>query len=259
MTLPAFIRDYALEVGFGRFGTNHRRVAALGNNPDVDTTGAEDIWYGGGVYPWMTGATSLRARSTSDQDAAGGTGIAGIVVSMLSPTYDEFSANVTLTGQLPTAAFTMNAFRVNSAIANAKGSGAPAFGATNAGDIIIESADGLTTYAVIPAGVSITRSSVFTVPAGWTLQIIDQVFGINRLSSAGRFASFATYTQRSSGIALLPLELSVGDEPPYKHPGEPGIVLTEKTDFCHRCTSVSANNTNVTGAWLGIMRKNSVL
>jgi hypothetical protein len=246
-----------LDVGFGTLGLM-RRIVALGNAPDVDQISVpEDVWPGGSLYPWMSGATSLEAVSSSAQDAAGGTGISAISVSLLDTAYVEFTVSVALTGATPTAPFTATAFRINGARSTVKGSGAPAVGATNVGDITIRDAGGGTTRAIIQAGTGIARQSNFTIPAGWTGQVLSQVFGINRLTAQGRFASFATYIQGADGIYRLPLELSVGDEPPYRHDGEPGITLTEKSDFCHRCTSVSADNTNVTAGWLGIMRKNS--
>jgi hypothetical protein len=146
-------------------------------------------------------------------------------------------------------------YRINSAIILTAGSGG-----VNASDITIRDAGGGTTRAIIPAGFGITRQSIFTVPAGNTLQIISQIFSINRSGGgAQRFATFQTFFQTSAGVHRLPLELSISDQNPYRHDGVPGITVPEKTDFCHRCAVVSNDNTNVSGGWLGVMRLNTLI
>jgi hypothetical protein len=238
------------DIGFGGATTGYVRVAALGNNPDVDTVSAEDIWSGGGAYPWMTGATSLEVVSDSANDAALGTGARTCIINGLDVLYAERAISVTLSGTTPVA-LTTPLYRINSALITSAGSGK-----TNAGSITIRDAGGGTTRALIPAGYGITRQSQFTVPRGWTLQVISQLFGFNRSSASARSATFATFIQSSSGMYRMPLEITVGDDQPYRHDGIPGITIPEKTDFGYRCTYVSNDNSDLTGAWLGVMKRN---
>lgn len=252
-------REFLINVGFGLV-KGYRRVAALGSNRDVDIlTAPEDIWPGGGIYPWMEAATALQIRSTSAQDAPGGTGVASVSKSFLDATYAEMPAVVTTLNGTTAVPISGTAFRINAARPVSKGSGAAVFGVTNVGDIIIEDVAAPNTIrAVMPAGSGNLRQSVFTVPLGNTLQVLFQAWGHNGVAGGNRFARFAIYIQNSTGIYASPLELAVGDEPPYTQPGFPGIVLAEKTDFCYRCTEVSNDNSSVFASWLGVMRLNTI-
>lgn len=235
-----------------------RRVTALGNNPDVDTAAIETIWPVGGLYPWMTGATSLEAVSTSAQDAASGIGISAISLTLMNTSYVESNVSVALNGTTPVA-ISGTWFRINSGVTTTKGSGAPSVGAFNAGDIIIRNAGGGTTRAIIPAGKGILRQAVFTTPAGYSLQIISQYVGFNRgTGGVTKYLTAAGYIQNSSGVARRPLDISCDGEP-YRHDGIPGITLPEKTDFAIDVLSVSGENSDVSGAFLGILLKNELI
>lgn len=242
--------DYLINIGFGLV-PGLTRVTALGNNPDVDTgTIPEDVWSGGGLYPWMTASTALEIVSTNANDTAAGTGARTVLVQGLDINYIEVSQTITLNGVTPVA-LPQNLFRINNALIASAGSGE-----TNTGIINIQDAGAGTIRAIIPAGYGITKQSIYTVPAGYTLQILSQFFSFNEVAGGNKFARFATFVRSSNGFYRLPLELAVGDEPPYRHDGIPGLTLVEKTDFALRCTSISNDNSNVTAAWLGIRRKN---
>lgn len=71
--MASWLQEFKRAIGFGQV-PGYRRITALGNNPDVDTGIHEDIWTGGGLYPWMTAATSLEIVSDSANDTAAGTG-----------------------------------------------------------------------------------------------------------------------------------------------------------------------------------------
>lgn len=240
-----------VDVGFGLLGSA-RRVTALGHNPDVDTaTTPEDIWTGGGLYPWLAAATALEVVSDNAADAAAGTGARTARVDGLDANYAEVSQTVTLNGTTPVALATP-LLRVNGALIMSAGSGK-----TNAGSLSVRDAGAGTVRSIVPAGYGITRQSVFTVPAGWTLQVVSMLFCFNRASAGARFATFATYVQSSAGFFRMPLELTIGDEPPYRHDGLPGILVAEKTDFCLRCNFVSNNDSDISAGWLGVMRKSA--
>lgn len=229
------------------------RVAALGNNPDVDTAAAEDVWSGGGTYPWMTGATSLEVVSDSANDTGAGTGARTVLVNGLDANYATVAQTVTLDGLTPVALPTQ-LYRINSALIMSAGSGK-----VNAGTLTVRNAGGGTTRAVIPVGYGITRQAVYTVPAGKTLAINSQMFCINRTGGVSRYATFANFIQPSTGFYRMPLELSLSERAPYRHDGLPSIIIGEKTDYAFRCTSVSNDNTDVTAAFLGVLIDNTAL
>lgn len=224
-------------------------MTALGSNPEIDTAPA-DVAYGlgSGLYPWMTGSTSLEIVSASADDASAGTGARTVLVNGLDAAWAEVAQVITLNGITPVAIPTP-LYRINSALIMSAGSGR-----VNAGDIMIRDTGGGTSRSILPAGIGITRQSQFTCPAGYTLSINSLLLSINRPSSA-RDVAVATFIQSSSGFYRLPVEASV-DGNPYRHDGLPGIIVPEKTDFGLRCTYVSAANTNLTAAWLGVLRTN---
>lgn len=242
------IPDTLLAAGFNLL-PGVTRVTALGNNPNV-TSPPEDIWSGGGVYPWMTASTALEIVSSSANDAAAGTGARTVLILGLDINYVEVSQTVTLDGTLAVA-LPSNLFRIQSALIASAGTGK-----VNAGTLTVRDAGAGTTRAVIQLGYGVTKQSAYTVPAGYTVQVISQFFGFNETAGGNKFARFATFTQSPNGFYRLPLELAVGDEPPYRHDGIPGITLAEKTDFALRCTAVSTAGINLTAAWLGLRRKN---
>lgn len=239
-----------------------RRMAVLGNNPDVDTGSVpETVWPGGGLYPWMTGATSLEVVSTSVQDSPTGTGISAISVTLLNTSYVASNVAISLNGTTPVA-ISGSWFRINGGLTTAKGSGAPATRATNAGDILIRDAGGGTVRGIIPAGKGITRQAVFTVEAGYSLQIFSHYVSLNRGSGGGagvaKFLSISNFVQNPSGIYRTPLDISCDGEP-YRHDGIPGVVIAEKNDYALDVISISANDSDVTAAFLGILVKNDII
>lgn len=240
--------NYLVDVGFNLI-RNHRRITALGNNPDLSTAAVEDVWTGGGIYPWMSTSTSLEVVSSSAADGVAGTGARTVLISGLNSSWDEISATVTLNGTTPVSIPTQF-YRIQSALIMSAGSSK-----VNEGTLTVRDSGGGTTRAIIPIGYGTTRQSQFTVPAGYTLQVVSLVLSINRPTST-RDATVATFVQSSTGFYRLPLELSV-DGNTYRHDGIPGITLPEKTDFGLRATYCSVNNTDLTSGWLGILRKNT--
>ena len=236
-------------VGFGLDPT-YRRVAALGNTA-VSAAGT-DVWAGGVVYPFKTTATLMEVVSTSVNDAVAGTGATSIIVQGLDPNYNEVSETVLLNGT--TAVPTVNTYiAINACFVTGAG-----VGATNAGTISIRDVGGGTVRQIIPVGYSISRSSVYTVPAGYTLSEISMFACVNRVSAGGQ-ANYITVAtgQRtaSSGVIRLPLEFTVSSTGPYRHDAEPGIITTERNSFFLRITAQSAA-VDFTAAWLGKLKKN---
>lgn len=247
---PSKYDDFLLETGLGMI-PGRRRVTALGNNADIDTAPA-DVAFGLGsaLYPWMTSATALEIVSASANDAAAGTGARTVLINGLNATWQEISQIVTLNGVTPVV-IPIPLYRINSALIMSTGSGQ-----TNAGDITIRNSGGGTIRSIMPAGIGITRQSQYTVPAGYTLSVNSIVLSINRPTSQ-RDASISSYIGSPNGFYRMPLELSV-DGNTYRHDGLPGIIVPEKTDFGLRCTYVSAINTNLTAAWLGVLSENPI-
>lgn len=239
-----------------------RRIAALGNNPDVDGgTLPETVWPLGGLYPYMTGATSLEVVSSSAQDSASGTGAASISMALLDTNYVGSTVVISLNGTTPVA-IPGSWFRINVAFVITKGSGASATRATNVGDISIRNSGAGTVRAIIPAGHGISRQAVFTVDAGYTLQVISHYISLNRGTGGGagvsKYLTVSNFAQTPTGVSRNALDLSCDGEP-YRHDGIPGIIVPEKTDYEMQAVAVSADNSDVTAAFLGILVRNDII
>lgn len=241
-------RDYFTDVAFGLIN-GHRRVITRGNNPDVDA--AEDVWSGGGDYPWMTAATSLEVVSDSAADTVAGTGARSIMIRGLNTEYQEISSPVTLSGITP-APIGQQFFRINGVDITAAGSGK-----VNAGNINVRDVGGGTVRAIIPAGYGTDRQSQFTVPAGHTMAIHQTGYSINRPSST-RDAAAALYVGSPDGFYRLLTETSVDGEA-LLFPRIIPFIVAERTDVGIRCTSVSATNTDLTAFIIGVLKSNTAL
>lgn len=231
----------------------YRRIALYGNNPDVDGSSLpEDAWSGGGVYPWMTGATSLEIVSANAADAAAGTGARTVLIQGLDINYAEISAVATLNG-ITAVSIPTQFFRINNAFVASAGSGQ-----ANVGAISIRDAGGGTVRAVIPAALGLLRQAAYTVPAGYQLFITSVSGAINRDSgSAGtKVATITSWVRGVNGVIVQPGESPVGISP-FRDTYTIPAVLDEKTDTVLRIVSVSADNLDITAGIMGYLKLKS--
>lgn len=235
-------------IGFGTEAPNYRRIAALGNIPASSAN--TDVWPLGTLYPFKTTATTMEVVSANAADTAAGTGAQTILVNALDVNYNEVVETVILNGG--TVAMTGTYIAINNAFVLTSGSGF-----TNAGDISIRDSGAGPVRQVIKAGYGVSRSSVYTVPAGHTLSEIS-VFGcINRIAAGGQanYITMSTAQRNPNGNIRLPLEFTFSSVGPYRHDAIPGIITTERNTFFLRLTAQSAA-VDVTGAWLGVLKRN---
>ena len=222
-------RNYGIETAFGAV-TGHTRISGVGSNPDVDTgTLPEDVWDGGGLYPFLTASTALEIVSSDVNDSAAGTGARTVSVAGLNSSYVPVNQTLTLNGTtpvaIPTALFRIQNIRISS------------------------------------AGTGKVNAGIITVPAGFSLVMGPWAFSISRSVATG-YASIASYIGDPSGFFRLGFEIGISTDSPYLHNdstlGMPIIVIAEKNDFGFRCTSVTANNTRINAAWQVIFRANGL-
>lgn len=179
--------DFHSAVGLGLVD-GVRRVAALGTNADVDQgTLPEDVWSVGGVYPWMTVATSLEVLSTSASDAAAGVGARTITIFGLDINYVEINQTITLNGITPVAIPTA-IFRINLILIMSAGSSK-----VNVGDINIRDAGGGTIRGQIPIGYGISKQAIYTVPAEHTLSLNAILFAQTKAGGVERNVTMGTF------------------------------------------------------------------
>lgn len=245
--------DYPTAVGLGLI-PNQTRVAALGHNPDIPVGGAEDVWEGGGNYPFLAAAAQLEVVSTSASDTALGTGARTVLVSGLDANYEVISEVVTLNGLTPVLT-TREYLRINVFTTTSSGSGE-----VNAGDITLRVAGGGAIQSIARAGYGFGRSAVFTVPAGFTLFIKSFLFTVIPPSGATiNIATFGILQRSNTGNRRIALEIPVTSESPYRHDTQLGVTLSQRTDVVLRVTLAGQNGTNVTSAFEGILVSNAAL
>ena len=153
----------------------HKKNYKFGFNPDVDDS-LETIWAQGGLYTYLSAASTLYISSSSTADDAAGTGARTATVSGLDANYDEIDVTVDLDGQngvqLGDAS---NWIRVNRIKVNTAGTGG-----ANAGVLYVGTESSPSSgvpsnkYATVAIGDNQTLMALWTVPRGYTAYI-DQV------------------------------------------------------------------------------------
>lgn len=144
----------------------HKRNFKYGFNPDIDNS-LETIWAQGGLYTYLSVASTLYVSSSSTDDDAAGTGARNVTVSGLDTNYDELSVTVDLDGQngVELADF----IRVNRIIVNTAGSGGANAGVVYVGTEASPSGGVPTNkYATVAIGDNQTLMSLWTVPRNYT-------------------------------------------------------------------------------------------
>lgn len=135
-----------------------------GYNADVDI-GTEDIWTGGGAYPFPAAAAATTIVSSSANDTAAGTGARTCRVVGLDANFKLVSEVVTLNGTTPVALVGVF-FRILHAYVLTAGSGT-----TNAGAVDVKHT--ATVIATIVASQGRTQMAIFcapAIPAAWCIK-----------------------------------------------------------------------------------------
>ena len=233
------------------------RAFGIGYAPVIDVgTVPTSCWGGTGLYPWMTGLTSLEIvapGSTQDINATG-TGAWQVTIAGLDLSGNPISATVNLNGATPVP-LPIQFYRINSARVVAAGSGRK-----NTVNILIRDAGGGTTRAIILAGKGVARQAAFTTPLGFTLEISNILLVVDNSSgSTARNASFETYfAPPAPAPAIYPLPIGNSNGQPYNHIVDPPIASAQLTDFDLPVYNVTANATIITAGWNGILKRNSL-
>lgn len=259
--------EYQYAASAGTFATASR-VATLGNNPSIDTaTQPEDVWAGASLgvlnaidhrfIPKPQAAVAMEVVSDSVNDTSAGTGARTVIVGYLDSTYATVTTTITLNGTTAVALPT-NAIRINTFVVATVGT----YGGNNLGNISIRAAGGAgATYAYMPIGAGIHRTSLYTVPTGFSYDQVSLFICINRTDTVDRYGKFSLCIQNQAGRLIKGLILSVGTAAPYRHEadGMPVNTFAAGTDVWLRCEAVNNNNTDVTGGYVGIQRTNPPL
>jgi hypothetical protein len=249
------LADPMMAINYGLI-PGYTEITAFGENPNISSASVpEDIWNQGGLYPWMTGATSLQVRSTSASDTALGTGSRTVLVLGLDINYNTVSAFATLNGTTPVV-LSQQLFRINDFVSYTSGSNE-----VNVGDLFVEDVGGGTIRGKVGAGLGVGRQSMYTCPAGYTGQLTNMTFCLNAKgtqTASGQSVDITPYVRiHNQGVYAL-FSINVVDQQTFLWPIATGFNIAEKTDFWLRVTHASSNNLGVTTAIEGYRRDNSL-
>lgn len=249
-------RDFLHRVSLGQ-EPGVTRVVGLGFNPDVDlSTLPESIWTEGGLYPWFNTATSFSLKGYDAADTYGtGLGAWAVTVSGLAPvTYAPLSVEYHLDGinLVPIAEqfIAINNLRVTQASLDGDG--------LNVAKVELVKTTGGAVQAAILAGVGISQQAAYTVPAGYTLLVLQLESAINA-SNGDRHVDVATYFRSlTTGAAVLPRLISANDSSiPTSVRPMLAIPVFQKNRFDLRSIAVTVvTDTKVSGLWEGLLFKN---
>lgn len=256
--------DFFADVSLGLMGGTApgaivRRVTRLGQTTIAGSgVAANDLWANGGIYPWMTAATSLEVVSSSANDTAAGTGAQSIIVSGLDVAGNEISVTVATNG---TTAIPLGTqfYRINSV-----GIGAVGSGLRNLGTITVRDVGGGTVRQVIPISSvpdlspGVDKGSQYTVPAGHSLLIYDIDIQINSSAGGGgssKGADVLFYFRGSAANApvRMPRALSTTDIVSKSLDPKTRILVPALNDFQLRASYTSSAGVILSGSWEGLL------
>jgi len=221
------VEDFYLQIARGQI-PGHSVIHKFGRNPNVGGV-PETIWEQGGVYTYLTVASTIYVYGADAQDGADGTGALTVTVQGLDADYNEIDETLTVDGAVSTKSF----LRVYRAFVASAGSLQ-----TNKGDIIISTgASGtgtvLAKIATIGTGTVYgqgqTNLALYTIPAGKTGFLTNWNVGVGAYNDS---VTASLYT-REVGNGLIFRTRDIMDVPGGIHPRiyQVPFTLPEKTDI----------------------------
>jgi len=236
------IKDFLIEVAKGTV-TGHSYIIKFGENPEVNKLTPEDVWDFGGLYTFSTSAIIDSLSSSDDGDTQ------DITVIGLDENWEQVSQVIALTGQTRKALDT-NLIRVyrmfNSGTTDFAG------GIYCYEDTELSAGVPVATTkirAFVNNGNNQTLMTVYTVPAGKTGYIINEVIGLSKAKTTTadlslRARPFGGVFQIKGKLVLMSTGTSTVTKP-YRLP----VMVPAKTDIVARVDSVSADDTAVSASW----------
>lgn len=224
--------------------TGQYAVIRSGLNPDCSQGVLESIWVEGGIYPFTswTVAGKLYVISTSASDTA-----QQIYIEGLDASYNLINETITTNGTTAVAT-TQNFLRIYTAtIISAN--------APNVGEITFRLTSGVgTVVAHIGAGLSITKLSQYTVPAGYTAYVQYGDATAFR-SGSGNIGSRLQMMVRPYGGTFVAAFMAEVVNGYYRNDFTIPMKITEKSDIDVQLVA-DGNNTQVTCNWQMILIPN---
>lgn len=230
---------------FGTPGPGYFFDNKFGRNPDIDTAGVpEDVWPGGGLYPFLADVAVVEVLSDSVNDTAEGTGARTILFENLDGAWAEDSVIISLNGTtpviLPRGIIRNNRGKVLTAGSIGK----------NAGNITLRDSPGGTirqiiSFDTLALGLGQTTFGLRSIPAGKKAKIIRHWAKLDKFP--GSTAQGRIVIREFGGAWQTKETFSIQEDTPHltEYPKNTGIEVGEKSDIRMEIFSVVANDTFV--------------
>lgn len=230
---------FELQVARGQIAF-HKSVFKFGFNPDIDNS-LETIWAQGGLYSYLSSATTLYISSSSTADDAAGTGARTATVSGLDANYDEVSVTVDLDGQngvqLGSASNWIRVFRVT---VDTAGSGGQNAGVIYVGDEASPSSGVPSNkYATVAVGDNQTLMALWTVPRGYTAYLLQT--DVTTATTQNNKYATVHFVARENGGVFQVKDKFVKSESSHHQQYHIPLKFEEKTDLEFRVLGDSAS------------------
>jgi hypothetical protein len=225
MSVPTLTSPYRIGVSpafvSANAGTTSTKIYGRLPSAPATASGPSDIWPGAaiqGVRNLPTSVFQIAVASDSAQDIlTSGSGAWTVQIVYLDANYASQTLNVNLNGQTAVATG-VNALRIQSAQVIAAGTGG-----VNAGNIYVYDATSSLSggvpqtatklYAQIATGYNTDGLGMYTVPTGYTAQILHVVTGVTNGTASSYNARVrvgaAAYSGTIGGGTLLPFQYAV--------------------------------------------------
>lgn len=211
----------------------------FGENIDVDA--AEDVWDGGGDYPWPSVASVTTVVSTDVNDAAGDTGAITVKAIGLDSNYLEITEVVTLTGTTPVTLSNLYLRLHRASILTAGSTG------TNEGDVQFK--HGATTIAQITTDNGQTLMAVYTIPADYkSAELCRTYVSVAKFTGSSTTVAVAKLLFRAEGGAWQTKEVATASAQKgqwWNYDYGDCINIAPKTDIRWRVVTITATNSDV--------------
>ena len=226
-----------LDSGDGSF-----KVQKFGTNLDIDTgTTPEDIWDGGGVYPFPTAAAATTVVSANAADTAAGTGAQQVTVEGLDSDYLFTTETIATNGG--TVALSNQYNRIFRAYIGNVGSGG-----VNAGNITVQ--HGGTVLAQITAGKGQTLMAIYTIPADYPpLRLYNWYASVGRQAATSAALELRIRNFGKGWRVQHALEANAQGSGYFRHDFAVLNTYQPKTDIIVRCVNITTNSTQVSAGF----------
>ena len=181
------VTDYWLAIAKGEV-PGHSVVNKFGRNPSVPNGSWAGVLSQGGLFPWLTAATTVRIKAGGNAaDTAAGLGAQSILVTGLDGTGAEISEIIVTAGASASASTSLSFLRPVRAYVVDAGT----YGGSCTGTITIENTAGTQDLLELPAGFGQTLFCGYSIPLGYTGYLV----GIDLQSDAVKTVDFRLKTR----------------------------------------------------------------